>query len=432
MKTLHRAFEINQQYGLKTLQHKIARKLFHQNTWDLYSQEAQISARLFDFSAQDLQASQQVQYATPGHLDIKRLTWFLPEFTHAYYGGIHTILRLADFLTRTQTVSHEFKILGSTDSNQIAGLIAASFPALAGSPVESFQRIQQVAGFAPSDAAIATLWGTAYALLHYNQTRRKFYFIQDYEPLFYPAGTISAQVEASYRFGFYGIANTPTLGELYTQHYGGNSVTFYPCVDSDIFYPPTQPSLTEPYSLFFYGRPGHPRNGFELGAQALRLLKQRLGERVRILAAGDNWQPRQHDLDGVVENLGVLEYARTAELYRTCQAGLVMMFTRHPSYLPLELMACGCLVVSNYNPATTWLLKHQENCLLSEASATCLADTMAQALLDKSLRQHIYQHAVLQVLESFSNWEREMGKIYQYMQDLIISPSPEAGKSQEC
>ena len=165
----------------------------------------------------------------------------------------------------------------------------------------------------------------------------------------------------------------------------------------------------------FYGRPGHPRNGFELGAQALRLLKQRLGSRVRILAAGDRWHPRQHDLSGIVENLGVLEYTQTAKLYRTCQAGLVMMFTRHPSYLPLELMACGSLVVSNLNPATTWLLRHQENCLLTEASATCLADTLEQALLDTALRKHICQQALHQVQLSFSDWDKEMGNIYRNM-----------------
>jgi glycosyltransferase involved in cell wall biosynthesis len=421
MKTVRRALEINKQFGVKTLWNKIARKLFHQSTWALYSQDAQVSVKLFNFSAHDLQISQQVQLDNPGQLDIKRLTWFLPEFTHAYYGGIHTILRMADFLTCRYAVSHEFKILGNAKTDQIAGLIAGSFPNLARYPVETFQHIQQVTDFAPSDAAVATLWGTAYALLHYNQTRRKFYFIQDYEPLFYPAGTISAQAETSYRFGFFGIANTPTLAELYSQRFGGTTTAFTPCVDPRIFYPPERPSPTEPYTVFFYGRPGHPRNGFELGAEALRLLKRRLGKSIRILSAGDSWQPRLYDLGGIVNNLGVLEYDQTAQLYRTCHAGLVMMFTRHPSYLPLELMACGSLVVSNINPATTWLLKHKENCLLSEASATCLADTLEQALLDNSLRENICQQALAQIQTSFSNWDEEMEKTFQYMRDIAVA-----------
>jgi hypothetical protein len=420
MKNLHRAREISQEYGWKTLRDKIIRRLLHQGTWDTYSQEAQVSARLFDFSSRDLEASQQVQRAHPGWLDIQHLTWFLPEFKHAYYGGIHTILRLADHLTQQHGVKHQFKILGGANPNQMAALIEASFPALAGQPVASFQRPQQVSSFAPSDAAIATLWGTAYALLRYNQTRRKFYLIQDYEALFFPAGTISGQVEATYRFGFDAIANTSTLADLYRRNYAssaGNAISFTPCVDPRIFHPPAGPLPAQPYTVFFYGRPGTPRNGFELGAQAMRLLKQRLGNTVRILAAGDAWQPRQYELDGVVENLGILDYRQTGELYRQCHAGLVMMFTRHPSYLPLELMACGCLVVSNRNPATTWLLNHRENCLLTEASATCLADTLEQALRETALRQRICQQAFTQIQTSFSDWNAEMEYIYHFMCD---------------
>jgi hypothetical protein len=44
-----------------------------------------------------------------------------------------------------------------------------------------------------------------------------------------------------------------------------------------------------------------------------------------------------------VENLGLLDYRQTADLYRTCHAGAVLMLTRHPSYIPLELMASGAL-----------------------------------------------------------------------------------------
>jgi len=422
LQTLRRARQVTHELGWKALHGKIARRLLRQDTWSLYTQEAQISARLFDFSPQEAQASQQVHRDNPGALPIHSITWFLPEFRHAYYGGIYTILRLADHLTRTQSVQHSFKILGSLDAAIAAGQIAAAFPALVGMPVESYHRPEQVAAFAPTDAAVATLWGTAYSLLRFNQTRRKFYFLQDYEPLFYPAGTLSAQAEATYRFGFYGLVNTPALGEIYTQQHGGRALAFTPCIDPQVFYPSAQ-ATAQPPTVFFYGRPGHPRNGFELGAQALRLLKRRLGEGVRIVAAGDRWQPRQHDLDGVVENLGVLDYPQTAELYRTCQAGLVLMFTRHPSYLPLELMACGCPVVTNYNPATTWLLRHRQNCLLAEASPTCIAAALEQALLDQPLRQAIRQQALTDIRLSFSDWEGEMQKIFQYMCDPKDNPS---------
>jgi glycosyltransferase involved in cell wall biosynthesis len=120
-------------------------------------------------------------------------------------------------------------------------------------------------------------------------------------------------------------------------------------------------------------------------------------------------------LDGVVENLGVLTYEQTAELYRTCHAGLVMMFTRHPSYLPFELMASGCLVVTNYNPATTWFLKDGQNCRLANTSATCVADIMEEALLDDEQRKRMTRFAAHQIKTDFGDWNTQIEKIYRYM-----------------
>ena len=418
-KEILRAYEVWRYDGLKALGSKVIKRLSPGSYWTGYSQEARVFASWLDYSQQEKERSQQVHMDNPGMLDIRSITWFLPEFQHPYFGGIYTLLRFAEYLKRNKGVEHRFMILGSMDETQAAEKIASSFPALAGQEVGVVNLYHPIENLEQTDAGIATLWGTAYFLLRFNQTRRKFYFIQDYEPLFYPAGSISAQVEASYRFGYYGIANTPTIRKIYEEQYGGKAEHFLPCVDTEIFYPDKSGSsnVPDPLTVFFYARPDHPRNGFELGAQALRLLKQRMGKRVRILAAGGNWKPRDYDLQGVVENLGLLGYRQTADLYRSCQVGLVMMFTRHPSYLPLELMASGCLVVTNLNPATRWLLNDRENCRLSEASATCLADVLEDALVDRDSRERITANATRLIQTSFSNWEQEIEKIYRYMCD---------------
>jgi O-antigen biosynthesis protein len=416
-KGILRAYEVWRYDGWKVLGSKIVNRLSQESYWAGYRQEARVFASWLDYSQKEKERSQQIHLDNPGSLDIRSITWFLPEFQHPYYGGIYTLLRFADYLKRVKGVEHHFMILGSMDEGQAAEKIASGFPALAGEKVGVVNLYNPIGKLEQTDAGISTLWGTAYFLLRFNQTKRKFYFIQDYEPLFYPAGSISAQVEASYRFGFYGIANTPTIGNIYQEQYGGKAEYFLPCVDTDIFYPNNAQSSIdpEPLTVFFYARPDHPRNGFELGAQALRILKQRLGNRVRIVAAGSLWKPRDYDLQGIVENLGLLEYRETAELYRNCQIGLVMMFTRHPSYLPLELMASGCLVVTNLNPATSWLLQDGENCRLSEASATCLADILENGLMDVDSRKSITTHAAQMVKTSFSNWQMEIEKIYSYM-----------------
>jgi glycosyltransferase involved in cell wall biosynthesis len=94
-----------------------------------------------------------------------------------------------------------------------------------------------------------------------------------------------------------------------------------------------------------------------------------------------------------------------------------MMFTRHPSYLPFELMASGVLVVTNFNPTTTWMLKDGENCLLSEASPTCLADTLERGLLDHALRHQITLNAVNEIRTHYQDWDSQIEKIYAFVKN---------------
>ena len=85
--------------------------------------------------------------------------------------------------------------------------------------------------------------------------------------------------------------------------------------------------------------------------------------------------------------LGSLE--EVAALYRSCDIGLVFMHTKHPSYQPFEFMASGMATVSNINPATTWLLRDGENCLLTPPLPTPTAERLGRLIDDPELRQRI-------------------------------------------
>lgn len=411
---LHTLRELWKLGGWYSVSRGIERKLFQGDIWTVYNQEAAILAPQLDFSPADVEASRQLQRSFPDPFEVRSVTWFIPDFSHPYYGGIYTILRCADYLKTHKGIVSQFVIIGGADPSVILSLITQAFPSLAGAEVRRVGWYEELKHVPTTDVGVATLFSTAYFLLRFSNTRRKFYFIQDYEPLFYPAGSTYAQIEATYRFGFYGIANTPSIKTVY-ETYGGTAEFFVPCVDTHLFHPARDQVASRPYQVFFYGRPQHPRNGFELGAVALKKLKDRLGDQVHLISAGAIWNPRHYGLQGIVENLGLLGYEQTAELYRGCQAGLVMMFTRHPSYLPFELMASGCLVVSNRNPATSWLLKDGQNCLLSEASASSLAETLEKALLDEPARQQITAQAAQEIQRHYSDWNREFEKVYRYM-----------------
>jgi GT2 family glycosyltransferase/glycosyltransferase involved in cell wall biosynthesis/predicted nucleic acid-binding Zn-ribbon protein len=383
-----------------------------------FAGEARALVRLFDYTPDEVEASRRSSAAK--HVRAaRRFTWFIPQFSNPFYGGIHTILRFADYFQRAHGVRSDFAVLGHRPPERTAALIASAFPQLAEtakiSVIGDYGGLDQLG---ESDAALATLWTTAYYLLRFNRTGRKFYFMQDYEPLFYPAGSTAALVEATYRFGFHGICNTAPLRDLYAAH-GGEAEFFDPSIDPAVFFEPRRAREGEPYVLFCYARPGHSRNCFELLAQALRKLKRRMGARVTIVTAGEAWSPARFDLDGVVHNLGLLDYRSTGAVYRAAHAGVTMMMTCHPSYLPLELMACRSLAISNRSEYTGWLLQDRENCLLADSSPGAMAEVLEEGLRDEALRTRLTRNAAEMIARKYQDWDGQAEKVFQYIAGML-------------
>lgn len=389
--------------------------------WEKYSTDAMYLAQAYDFSSDDLTKNIKLLQTNEGYLDVKTVNWLLPDFDFIYYAGLYTIFRFANYMQTEKNVKNNFIILGDPNITDTYNMIIEAFPNLNNSGVFSINDASKINDLPYADASICTLWTTAYYLLRFNNTKRKFYFIQDYEPLFYPAGSTFGQSETTYKFGFYGITNTLGLRKIYEKNFNGHAIDLKPCVDHKVFYPPKNSHLLKDnkYRVFFYGRPGHPRNGFELGSAVLRILKSKLKDKVEIFCAGSDWNPADYYLDGVVTNLGRMDFEKTGDLYRVCDVGLVMMFTKHPSYLPFELMACNCAVVSNYNPDTAWFLKNEETCILTEASATRIAEAIEILLLNEELRNRITENAWQDISNNHTNWDDELNKLYDFTCTLI-------------
>jgi O-antigen biosynthesis protein len=340
----------------------------------------------------------------------RTIRWYLPFFHHVYYGGVHTLLRFADHFARVHGIQNHFHCYDVTPLavKGMAAKVGTAFPGLAGSRFSSAAETKHLPA---ADAGIATLWSSAYPLLHSGNVRAKFYFVQDNEQQFYPAGAASALVEESYRFGFPGIVNTPGLADVY-RSYGNPAVAFVPAVDLHRYHPSSQPRPAgAPVRVFFYGRPKTSRNAFGLGLAALRRLKDDHRERVEILCAGENWSPSQFGMAGKIHNLGVLaSLDEVAALYRSCDVGLVFMHTKHPSYQPFEFMASGMATVSNLNPATAWLLRDEDNCLLTPPLPTPTAHRLGRLVQDAELRARIAAAGLAEVRRY--RWEDQIERVW--------------------
>jgi len=385
------------------------------------AQEATGYARDCRASGRDVAANRALHEANRAPFEPETVNWFIPELDSPFYGGINTAFRIADHLARNHGVVNRFVVWGRGPERFVRSAIKAAFPAIADSPIvfhdtwlpASFESIP------PADVSIATLWLTAYQLTKFQGTRRKFYLVQDFEPVFYPAGTMYALAEETYRLGLYGLCNTDVLQRVYEDEYAGNGHHFVPAVDRSIFHAEQRPERSphEPVTVFVYARAGHWRNCWELASVALQELKDRLGDRVRIVAAGSWATPEGRDLDTVVKHLGLLDYRATGPLYRTCDVGLALTVSKHPSYLPLELMACGVPVVAFDSPNFSWLLRNEENCLLVERTVDGVADALERLVVDRELRSRLAGQGVADINANHASWDKALAGVYRYLCD---------------
>lgn len=379
---------------------------------ELSDSDALALSPLFDLEPAHLEANARTlrEYAALDELDVRSVQWFLPWFHLVHGGGIHTVLRFADHFVCEHGVESRFSVYdrdSESAARDVAGKIAGAFPALRDA------RVTAGAGGLPDcDAAIATAWPGAYPLVRFDGARAKFFLVQDWEPDFHPAGSVSALLEQAARFGMPGLVNTPGLAEVYRTH-SNPAIAFRPAPDPR-YSPPAAPRPQAPVRVFFYGRPSIARNAFGLGLATLRRVKACLGDRVEIVCAGEDWSPGQYGAADVLTNLGMLEDPdAVADLYRSCHLGLVFMLTRHPSYQPLEWMASGMATVTNESPHTAWLLRHDDNALLAPPLPALVAEQVIRAATDPALRDRIAQAGLQEV--AGLDWDAEIDRVFAAM-----------------
>jgi glycosyltransferase involved in cell wall biosynthesis len=260
-------------------------------------------------------------------------------------GGHQNLLRFIKF---AENAGHTNKIYFYTSTPVVVSekgmrqmfRESGAYPEIAAS-MEMYDREK---GVDPSvQALFATGWETAYPVFLDPSRAKRFYFVQDFEPSFYPVGSESILAENTYRFGFHGLTAGGWLAHKLSNEYGMPTDHFDFGVDRSNYNVTNTNHRTE---IFFYARPTTARRGFELGVMALAEFARRKPEITINLAGYDvsRWSLRfpHNNLAGV----GVLQLN---ELYNRCAAGLVISAS-NMSLLPLELMASGVAPVVNDAP----------------------------------------------------------------------------------
>jgi hypothetical protein len=243
---------------------------------------------------------------------------------------------------------------------------------------------------AACDAIFATSWLTAYPVANFADAGRKFYYVQDYEPYFEPAGSYSSLAANTYRFAFHGLTLGEWLAEKLSDEHGMTCEAFGFGVDGAQYaLRNSQPRQ----KVLFYAKPTSPRRGFELGVLALELFHDLHPEyEIELMGADID----RYELSFPCSRRGVLSVEALCELYNECAAGLVISFT-NMSLLPLEMLACGCIPVSNDAPHTR-RVEYAEQLRYAEPTPAALAHALYMAARsgeDAAVIEHAAEYAKL-------------------------------------
>jgi hypothetical protein len=247
------------------------------------------------------------------------------------------------------------------------------------------------------DGFIATTWWTAHiaqAALEQLEGERFVYLIQEHEPFTFPMGTYAALATESYGFPHFAVFSSELLRGYFRAHRLGvyaddgeqRSVSFQNAIT-----PVSPPSAAElsaraPRRLLFYARPeAHAaRNMFELGVLAL----------ARALHRGAFAGEWEFSGIGSVSGRGRIALGRTSmrllprsdqagygRLLRDHDVGLALMYTPHPSLVPLEMAAAGMLAVTNCfeNKDSDAMRRISSNLLAVPATIDAVAEGLAAA-----------------------------------------------------
>lgn len=247
-----------------------------------------------------------------------------------------------------------------------------------------------------NDYFMFTGWWTAYCAQEaYREFEKQqgirpnkfIYFIQDYEPGFYPWSSQYVLADSTYRCKYDQIAifNTSLLKDYMNSlgYHFYKEISFEPVLNEGLksaLKVVANKEIKKKKQIILYGRPGTKRNAFELIITALRKwvwLQPDVAE-WKIIAAGEQFDTVSLGNNKVVKSVGKLSIEDYAKLLEESYAGISLMVSPHPSYPPMEMATFGVKVLTNVYANKKWKDFSENVIPLEDVTAMSIAEKLAE------------------------------------------------------
>jgi hypothetical protein len=249
---------------------------------------------------------------------------------------------------------------------------------------------------AASDIFITTSWWSTWRARRSVSPNRIVYILQEDERMFYPYGderlrcaeTLS---DREVRF----LVNSRLLFDHFVEegfvNIRDHGVPFEPSFSPSTYFPEENRRSCKS-NFFFYARPNNLRNLYFRGLEAISAAALRGvldPEQWRLHIVGKDLANITFPPGFEVSFLQNLDWSAYARLLRTMDLGLALMYTPHPSYPPLDLVASGAVAVTNRHGRKRSLEEYSRNILCSDLGVDSLVHTLADgvALAKDSIRR---------------------------------------------
>ena len=332
------------------------------------------------------------------------INWLIPDVGQGSGGHIN-IFRFANLLNKFGA-KNRFYIYPFSKYNQDQLFVFINSNYLQAS---NFQIYSDSSLIQESDITFATSWQTAYYVSKIKNTKINAYFIQDFEPFFYPIGSYYCMAEHSYRLGLLSITAGDWLKNKLKSEFGAEAFSYSFSYDKDLYYR-VEAEKIKKKKIFFYTRPFTSRRLFEIGVLALDKVKKEYRDSVEIIFAG--WNAKKINLPFDYINMKIVGLSELKTLYSQIDCAIILSAT-NCSLLPLEVMACKGVVISNIGPNNEWLLKNYVNAVLCKLDVNDLYTKIKLVIDNDKLRNEISETGYR--FAAKTDWEEEVRKVHKYL-----------------
>ena len=270
----------------------------------------------------------------------KKIAWLVP-LVKPGSGGLQTVFRHVSYLQKIGAECHVIGCFDEASDNAcfMADILRDSYQCEPAKILDSVEVGEQY------DIAIATL-NTTFPFLFALNTKKRAYFVQDYEPYFDEVGNNYINAQNTYRddvsiitIGRWLVHKLKRTHGLRVRHtnFGADRSIYHPL------------NTTRKRAVCAIVQPDKSRRCPELIAETFELIHM-LDPSVTLIAYGSN---EHYPFKVPVENRGLITKQECNNLYNECMVGLCVSAT-NPSRIPFEMMAAGLPVVDVYRENTVW------------------------------------------------------------------------------